>query len=182
MADLYTTKAALVVGADLAQQQPLLAYPAARELRGTTARTSTRSPKAPSASASMRVRCESPSLPGSWMKSNPCARNWRSNGELVIVFGDTIKGDAVRRLVAFGDSLGIPVKYVCLVDYSNSRGASDMGLLPDLGPGYHPVDAAGLTLAGDARRAPTSTCFGSSEPIRSKSGALRSAKRLRRRA
>ena len=50
--------------------------------------------------------------------------------ELVILFGDTIKGDAVRQLVAFGDSLGIPVKYVCLVDFSNSRGASDMGLLP----------------------------------------------------
>jgi len=36
-------------------------------------------------------------------------------------------------LVAFGDSLGIPVKYVCLVDYSNSRGAVEAGLLP--GPG-----------------------------------------------
>jgi NADH-quinone oxidoreductase subunit G len=32
--------------------------------------------------------------------------------------------------VAFGDSLGIPVKYICLVDYSNSRGAFDMGLVP----------------------------------------------------
>ena len=42
--------------------------------------------------------------------------------------------------MAFGDSLGIPVKYVCLVDYSNSRGAFDMGLLPDLGPGYHAAD------------------------------------------
>ena len=30
--------------------------------------------------------------------------------------------------MAFGDSLGIPVKYVCLLDYSNSRGASDMGV------------------------------------------------------
>jgi NADH-quinone oxidoreductase subunit G len=64
--------------------------------------------------------------------------------ELVILFGDTVKGDAVRRLVAFGDSLGIPVKYICLVDYSNSRGASDMGLLPQLGPGYQPAGTAGL--------------------------------------
>jgi NADH-quinone oxidoreductase subunit G len=46
--------------------------------------------------------------------------------------------------VAFGDSLGIPVKYVCLLDYSNSRGASDMGLSPDLGPGYQPVSTPGL--------------------------------------
>jgi len=50
----------------------------------------------------------------------------------------------VRRLVAFGDSLGIPVKYVALVDYSNSRGAFDMGLTPDLLPGYQPAPAPGL--------------------------------------
>jgi len=60
------------------------------------------------------------------------------------VFGDAIKGDRIRELVAFGDSLGIPVKYVCLVDYSNSRGASDMGLSPDSGPGYQPVNVPGL--------------------------------------
>ena len=46
----------------------------------------------------------------------------------------------------FGDSLGIPVKYICLVDYSNSRGAQDMGLLPDIGPGYHPVEQPGMSL------------------------------------
>src|SRR5581483_3192589 len=38
----------------------------------------------------------------------------------------------------------IPVKYVCLVDYSNSRGAADMGLNPNSGPAYQPVDAPGL--------------------------------------
>src|ERR1019366_2842055 len=54
----------------------------------------------------------------------------KAEGELVIVFGDAVQGDALRKLVAFGDSLGIPVKYVCLVDYSNSRGAFDMGVLP----------------------------------------------------
>src|SRR5208337_2188344 len=64
--------------------------------------------------------------------------------ELVIVFGDAIKGGVVHKLVAFGDSLGIPVKYVCLVDYSNSRGASDMGLLPGLLPGYRGVSDGGL--------------------------------------
>src|SRR5208283_4776334 len=48
------------------------------------------------------------------------------------------------KLVAFGDSLNIPVKYVCLVDYSNSRGASDMGVLPDLLPGYLGVRDSGL--------------------------------------
>ncbi len=64
--------------------------------------------------------------------------------ELVILFGDAIKGKHVRKLVAFGDSLNIPIKYVCLVDYSNSRGASDMGLLPDFLPGYRSIRDAGL--------------------------------------
>ena len=58
------------------------------------------------------------------------------------MFGDSIQGDAVRKLVAFGDSLGIPVKYVCLVDYSNSRGAFDMGLIPRDG-GMSPRTDAG---------------------------------------
>src|SRR5204863_6470832 len=53
--------------------------------------------------------------------------------ELVILFGDAIQGEGVRRLVEFGSSLGIPVQYVCLLDYSNSRGAVDMGLAPDAG-------------------------------------------------
>ena len=48
--------------------------------------------------------------------------------ELVILFNDSVKGDDVRKLVAFGQSLGIAVSYCPLLDYSNSRGAIDMGL------------------------------------------------------
>jgi len=66
--------------------------------------------------------------------------------ELVIVFNDAVKGGDVHRLVEFGNSLGIPVKYCALVDYSNSRGAIDMGLTPELLPGYQPSGAHGLTL------------------------------------
>jgi NADH-quinone oxidoreductase subunit G len=54
----------------------------------------------------------------------------KAEADLVILFGDAVQGDALRKLVAFGDSLGIPVKYIGLVDYSNSRGAFDMGLIP----------------------------------------------------
>ena len=35
------------------------------------------------------------------------------------------------------------VKFAFLGDHSNSRGAADMGLLPDLLPGYVPVSAPG---------------------------------------
>jgi Uncharacterized anaerobic dehydrogenase len=48
--------------------------------------------------------------------------------------------------VQFGDSLGIPVKYIALVDYSNSRGAVDMGLVPHLLPGFHAAAQTGLNL------------------------------------
>src|SRR5208283_876460 len=54
----------------------------------------------------------------------------KAEGDLVIAFGDSIQEESLRKLIAFGDSLGISVKYVCLVDYSNSRGAFDMGLVP----------------------------------------------------
>jgi len=64
--------------------------------------------------------------------------------ELVIVFNDSFKGEEVRRLVEFGESLGIPVKFICLVDYANSRGAIDMGLTPELLPGYQPSGRSGM--------------------------------------
>jgi NADH-quinone oxidoreductase subunit G len=36
------------------------------------------------------------------------------------------------------------VKFICLVDYANSRGAVDMGLTPELLPGYKPSGLAGM--------------------------------------
>ena len=67
----------------------------------------------------------------------------KAEPELVILFDDSYKGDDLRKLVDFGESLGIPVKFVCLVDYANSRGAMDMGLTPELLPGYAPSGPAG---------------------------------------
>ena len=42
--------------------------------------------------------------------------------------------------MAFAGSL-TGAKLICLGDYSNSRGASEMGLYPDLLPGYEPIAA-----------------------------------------
>lgn len=62
----------------------------------------------------------------------------RSEQNLIIVFGSEIRGGDVASLVKFG--AGIPgARFVCLADYANSRGAADMGLYPDLLPGYHRV-------------------------------------------
>ena len=84
----------------------------------------------------------------------------RAEQNLVIIFGSEIRGSDVASLVAFGSA--IPgVKFICLGDYANSRGAGDMGLYPDLLPGYHPTagssqfhqewtvpQSSGLDLAG----------------------------------
>ena len=61
---------------------------------------------------------------------------------LLIVFGSELRGREIQALVEFGLSLP-DVKFACLGDYANSRGAADMGLLPDLLPGYVPVGKAG---------------------------------------
>lgn len=134
--DLYTTKAVLVVASDLAQQQPLLANQIRANFRHHKAAVYavTPGPVREDKIARKSIRIAEPdSLAGVEQLREALSKET----ELVIVFGDAIQGEKVRQLVAFGESLGIPVKYIALVDYANSRGALDMGLLPDLGPGYH---------------------------------------------
>ncbi|MGB6130349.1 MAG: molybdopterin-dependent oxidoreductase [Acidobacteriaceae bacterium] len=65
----------------------------------------------------------------------------RKEESLLIVFGAEFRGREIEALVQFGASLP-NVKFACLGDSANSRGAADMGLYPDLLPGYVPVSAA----------------------------------------
>ena len=140
--DCYNTKAALVIGSDLAQEHPLIAFQLRANWRHHKAHVYAVTPGAVREDDYATVRRAEP---GHELEAVETLRDkLAAEEELVILFGDAIKGDAVRQLVAFGDSLNIPVKYVCLVDYSNSRGASDMGLLPGLLPGYHSVRDIGL--------------------------------------
>jgi len=60
--------------------------------------------------------------------------------EVAIVFGAELTGAAIAQLVAFGSKLQGKVRYMALSDYANSRGAADMGLLPDRLPGYAHTD------------------------------------------
>jgi NADH-quinone oxidoreductase subunit G len=142
MSDIYESKAALVIDSDLAQEQPLVAFQLRANWRHHKAHVYTIAP------GPIREDSYAITARAEFGREFEALENFRAKlaaePELVILFGAAIKGEAVRRLVAFGDSLGIPVKYVCLVDYSNSRGASDMGLLPDLLPGYHNIREAGL--------------------------------------
>jgi NADH-quinone oxidoreductase subunit G len=131
-ADLYERKAVLVIGADLALEQPFLSFQIRANYRHHQARvyvvTSGPVREDKYSAASLRV------APGGELDAVESLRDrLKAEPELVIVFGDAVKGEGVRRLVDFGESLGIPVQYVCLVDDSNSRGAVDMGLLPDAG-------------------------------------------------
>ncbi|HEX4037379.1 MAG TPA: molybdopterin-dependent oxidoreductase [Acidobacteriaceae bacterium] len=59
----------------------------------------------------------------------------RKEESLVVVFGSEYRGRDLSALVAFGATQP-GVKFACLGDYANSRGAADMGLYPDLLPGY----------------------------------------------
>ena len=144
--DFYNRKAVLVIGADLAVEQPFLAFQIRANTRhhGAHVYVVTQGPVREDQIATSAYR----SIAGQELSGVEQMRDaLKAEPELVIAFGDSIKGDKVRELVAFGDSLGIPVRYCCLVDYSNSRGAMDMGVLPDLLPGYKPAEPAGMTAA-----------------------------------
>ncbi len=62
----------------------------------------------------------------------------RGEQNLVIIFGSEIRGEDVAAVVRLGSGIS-GAKFICLADYANSRGAADMGLYPDLLPGYHPT-------------------------------------------
>ncbi|HEU4635113.1 MAG TPA: molybdopterin-dependent oxidoreductase [Edaphobacter sp.] len=62
----------------------------------------------------------------------------KAEEKLLILIGSELRGADLKRLIEFG--LTIPgAKFALLSDYVNSRGAADMGLLPDMLPGYVPV-------------------------------------------
>ncbi len=57
---------------------------------------------------------------------------------LVVIFGSEIRGTGIASLAKFASQV-TRAKLIALADYSNSRGAADMGLYPDLLPGYLPL-------------------------------------------
>jgi len=129
--DLLNSKAVLVIGADLTQQHPLLAYNirTAWRLHGAHVYAVTPGPVNEDAFAIKSVRTDDH---GDDMLAavRAMADALTAEKELIIVFGDAMQGQRLRDLVGFAETLRIPVKFVALVDYSNSRGAYDMGLVP----------------------------------------------------
>jgi NADH-quinone oxidoreductase subunit G len=143
--DLYERKAFLILGADLALEHPFISFQIRANKRHHDAHIYVVTPgnvrEDKYATRSIRK------VTGTEIEALAELRAaLAAEPELTILFNDSVKGDAVRQLVQFGQSLGIPVQYCPLVDYSNSRGAIDMGLVPELLPGYRPSGAVGLTV------------------------------------
>jgi NADH-quinone oxidoreductase subunit G len=85
----------------------------------------------------------------------------RDEKDLIVLFGSEVAGSDVEQLVRF--TIGLPgtTRYIALGDYSNSRGAADLGLLPDRLPGYAPVaDAAARDRWGQIWKAALPTAPG----------------------
>jgi NADH-quinone oxidoreductase subunit G len=56
--------------------------------------------------------------------------------DVVVIFGAAIQGAAIRDLVSLSARFGGKTRFLALGDYANSRGAADFGVLPDRLPGY----------------------------------------------
>ena len=63
----------------------------------------------------------------------------RQEQDIIIVFSPDLGAADIQQLVAFGSGLSGHTRYIALADNSNSHGAADMGLYPDLLPGYTPL-------------------------------------------
>src|SRR6202050_3174934 len=183
MANVFQAPAILLIGNDPTEQHPLLAWQIRNNVRLHRAklyvvnsepiklrRQATSFTQIPPARAAKCPSClagDDGSADG-LVSASANKDAWtglrdklRGEQNLVIIFGSEIRGKDVAALAAFG--AGIPgAKFICLADYANSRGAADMGIYPDLLPGYHPTagssqfhrewghipQAAGLDLAG----------------------------------
>ena len=177
IADVYNAPAILLIGNDPTEQHPLLAWQIRNNVRLHGARLhiinskpiklrhqATNFVQIPMGSEAEAVRFlagDGGASPASSAQAGIALREQlRAEQNLVIIFGSEIRGNAVASLVAFGSAIS-DAKFICLADYANSRGSADMGLYPDLLPGYYPTagssafhqdwtvpQAAGLDLPG----------------------------------
>jgi NADH-quinone oxidoreductase subunit G len=155
--DTQTTKAVLVVGGDPTNQSPATAWNLRTAVRlngaklyiaNTAEIKLRRQAKAFLQVAEFGYGALAAYLGGDESAANAAAADSaamsgfrdavKANEDLLILIGSELRGTELKRLIDFG--LTIPgAKFALLGDYANSRGAADMGLLPDMLPGYTPV-------------------------------------------
>ncbi len=154
MADLDRAGALLLLGNDPTQQNPLFAWQVRSSFRHHSTplfiinarpiklhRQAALTVQLPQGleplAASFLASADSSTLPADLSSQLAQLRHALLNlSDVVIAFGSELSGPAIRSLVRFGDSLRGRTRYMPLGDYANSRGASDMGVLPDFLPGY----------------------------------------------
>jgi NADH-quinone oxidoreductase subunit G len=62
----------------------------------------------------------------------------KTEENLLILFGSELRGAELKSWIDLGLTHA-GAKFALLADYANSRGAADLGLLPDMLPGYTPI-------------------------------------------
>jgi NADH-quinone oxidoreductase subunit G len=156
MTQLYEADAVLLVGDDPTEQNPLVAWQIRSAIRHRGSRLYVINSKSIKLCRKAKEFVEVPQgsewTAVSWLaggnrqldaatyeKLSAMKAALESENNVVIIFGAELTGEAVRDLVTFGSSLPGQTRYIALGDYANSRGASDMGLLPHLLPGYTPL-------------------------------------------
>ncbi|MGA3136292.1 MAG: NADH-quinone oxidoreductase subunit NuoG [Terracidiphilus sp.] len=151
--DIATAPAILLIGGNPTEEHPLLAWNLRTNVRLNRARLYIANSKPikleRQAKATLRLRAHGyQAIPAYLGGSDDTIKNavFReavlAEDSLVVIFGQEFRGQAVESLVAWGSTRG-NVRFAFLGDHSNSRGAADMGLFPDLLPGYVPVAAPG---------------------------------------
>ncbi len=157
MDQLYHSRAVLVIGNDPSNQNPLVGWQIragirhfgtklfllnSREIKLT--RKATQSIQVPAGQEAAAVRwlaAGEGELPQEFTERLAALRTaLEAEQDVAIVFGSELTSAAIGHLVAFGSRLQGTTRYMALGDYANSRGAADMGLLPDRFPGYAYLD------------------------------------------
>ena len=151
--EIASAPAILLIGGDPTNEHPLLAWAIRTNVRLNRARLYVANERQikleRQAKASLRLAAGGyPKLPAFLGGSDAQINNSSfreavlAEETLVVIFGEEYRGAGVEALVKWGLNRG-NVRFAYLGDYVNSRGAADMGLMPDRLPGYVPVTAAG---------------------------------------
>jgi len=151
--DTATAPAILLIGGNPTEEHPLLAWNLRTNVRLNRARLYVANAKAIKlermAYAKLRLPADGYAALAAYMGgSNAILKDATfreavlAEDSLLVVFGQEYRTAQVAELVNWGLQLG-NVRFAFLGGYANSRGAADMGLLPDQLPGYVPVTATG---------------------------------------
>jgi NADH-quinone oxidoreductase subunit G len=148
-----TAPAILLVGGNPTEEHPLLAWNLRTNVRLNRGKLFVANAKAikleRQAKATLRLPADGYTALAAYLSGSDAVIKGAAFREavlaeesLLVVFGPEYSSAQLTELVAWGLKRG-NVRFAFLGGYSNSRGAADMGLSPDLLPGYVPVTAPG---------------------------------------